>query len=122
MRAKYPTANTTASGLMYIEDSIGTGAQAMPGSSVKVHYIGAFTDGAVFQSSYESKQPLDFVLGQGMVIPGWEEGIALMKAGGKMKLIIPYWLGYGEKGHPSGVIPAKKHLIFNTELLEVKSK
>ncbi len=119
MSVKYPTAKSTASGLMYIEDSIGTGAQAKAGSSVKVHYNGAFADGKKFDSSYDRNQPLDFVLGQGMVIPGWEEGIALMKAGSKMKLIIPYWLGYGENGHPSGVIPPKTTLIFDTELISV---
>ncbi len=117
MLAKYPTAKSTPSGLMYIVDSVGTGAQAVAGNTVKVHYNGAFADGKKFDSSYDRNQPLEFPLGQGQVIPGWEEGIAMMKEGGKMKLIIPYWLGYGENGHPSGVIPPKSTLIFDTELI-----
>jgi peptidyl-prolyl cis-trans isomerase A (cyclophilin A) len=117
MMAKYPTAKSTASGLLYILDSAGTGPQAMNGNTVKVHYNGAFADGKKFDSSYDRKDPLSFVLGQGNVIPGWEEGIAMMKEGSKMKLIIPYWLGYGENGHPSGVIPPKATLIFDTELV-----
>ncbi len=117
MSAKYPNAKTTASGLMYIIDSVGTGAQAAAGNTVKVHYNGAFADGKKFDSSYDRNQPLEFPLGQGQVIAGWEEGIAMMKEGGKMKLIIPYWLGYGENGHPSGVIPPKSTLIFDTELI-----
>jgi peptidyl-prolyl cis-trans isomerase A (cyclophilin A) len=117
MMAKYPTAKSTPSGLLYILDSAGTGPQAMNGNTVKVHYNGAFADGKKFDSSYDRKDPLSFVLGQGNVIPGWEEGIAMMKEGSKMKLIIPYWLGYGENGHPSGVIPPKATLIFDTELV-----
>lgn len=115
----YPNAKTTASGLMYIIEKEGTGKQATAGSTVSVHYTGKLTDGSKFDSSLDRGQPIEFPLGQGRVIKGWDEGIALFKEGGKGTLIIPYELGYGEKGFPP-VIPAKATLIFDIELLQVK--
>lgn len=117
--AKYPTAKKTASGLYYIVEKEGTGAQAQAGNQVKVHYVGKFTDGSEFDNSYTRNEPIAFQLGKGQVIAGWDEGVALMKVGAKFKLIIPYYLGYGEKGYP-GAIPAYSTLIFDTELVEVK--
>lgn len=115
---KYPTAQKTASGLYYVVEQEGTGTQAKAGSQVKVHYAGKFTDGSEFDNSYTRNEPIAFQLGKGQVIAGWDEGIALMKVGAKYKLIIPYYLGYGEKGYP-GAIPPYSTLIFDTELVEV---
>ncbi|MFN8277760.1 MAG: peptidylprolyl isomerase [Chitinophagales bacterium] len=111
-------AKKTASGLMYIVEKEGTGAQAAKGKTVSVHYNGTFLDGKKFDSSYDRGQPISFVLGQGQVIPGWDEGIALMKVGTKMKLIIPSNLAYGERG--VGPIPPNTPLVFETELMDVK--
>lgn len=115
----YPTAKKTKSGLYYIVEKEGTGEQAVAGKRVAVHYNGTFVDGKKFDSSYDRNQPLPFTLGQQQVIDGWDEGIALMKVGGKVKLIIPYQLAYGESGRPP-VIPAKATLIFDTELMGVQ--
>ena len=108
----------TASGLEYIEQVAGTGAQAMPGKTVRVHYTGKFQDGRVFDSSVPRGEPLEFKLGAGRVIKGWDEGIALMKVGGKAQLIIPPALAYGERG-AGGVIPPNATLVFDVELVSV---
>jgi FKBP-type peptidyl-prolyl cis-trans isomerase len=114
----YPSAKKTASGLYILVEKEGTGAQAIAGKNVKVHYTGTLADGTKFDSSYDRDQPLPFVLGQGQVIKGWDEGIATMKVGGKSKLIIPADLGYGANG-AGGVIPPNATLIFDTELMSV---
>lgn len=109
----------TPSGLEYFEvhrSSDTTKAQA--GKTVKVNYTGYLTDGKMFDSSIERGEPIEFPLGQGMVIPGWEEGIALMHPGDKFRLIIPYTLAYGETGREP-VIPAKADLIFDVELISI---
>lgn len=111
---------TTASGLRYINIVEGKGAQAQNGKTVKVHYTGYLMDGKVFDSSIERDDPISFPLGNGMVIRGWEEGIALMKVGDKKRLIIPSELGYGERGAGGGLIPANATLIFDVELVEVQ--
>jgi FKBP-type peptidyl-prolyl cis-trans isomerase len=110
---------TTASGLKYIVVNKGSGAKAEPGKTVKVHYTGYFDDGSIFDSSVERGQPFEFPLGQGRVIKGWDEGIALMNVGDKLRLIIPYNLAYGEAGRPPQ-IPPKATLTFDVELVEVK--
>ncbi len=115
----YPGAKETASGLWYVVDKEGTGAQAVAGKTVAVHYSGKLTNGTEFDNSYKRNEPISFVLGRGQVIPGWDEGIALMKEGGKYKLIIPAKLGYGDAG-AGGVIPPGATLIFDTELVSVK--
>ena len=119
MKKLYPTATFTASGLAYIIEKQGTGERAKAGNTVSVHYHGAFTNGSKFDASYDRNEPITFQLGQGMVIPGWEEGIALLNKGAKAKLIIPYWLSYGVDGR-APVIPAKSTLIFDTEMVDIK--
>jgi FKBP-type peptidyl-prolyl cis-trans isomerase FkpA len=110
---------TTASGLQYWDIKAGTGATAEKGKKVVVHYTGWLTDGKKFDSSVERFRPFVFVLGSGMVIKGWDEGVAGMKAGGKRQLRIPPQLGYGSEGSPPA-IPPNATLIFDIELLEVK--
>lgn len=114
----YPNAQKTASGLYYVVEKEGTGAQAEAGKQVSVHYAGSLTDGTEFDNSFKRGQPIEFQLGVGQVIKGWDEGIALMREGAKYKLVIPYQLAYGENGRPP-VIPAKAALIFDTELIKV---
>lgn len=119
VQKNYPGAKSTPSGLHYIIEDEGTGKQAAKSTFVSVHYTGSLPNGSVFDSSYKRNQPISFQLGIGRVIKGWDEGIALLKVGGKAKLIIPYFLGYGEYGHPP-VIPPKATLIFDVELTDVK--
>ena len=112
------TAAPRGSGLIYIETTAGTGATPAAGKTVSVHYEGRLLDGTVFDSSRERGQPIEFVLGQGNVIPGWDEGIGLMRVGGKAQLIIPSNLAYGEMGAPDR-IPPFSTLIFDVELMGI---
>ena len=109
---------TTASGLQYWDIVVGTGATAMPGNPVKVHYSGFLTNGQKFDSSRDRGEPFSFPLGAGQVIKGWDEGVAGMKVGGQRQLRIPPALGYGAAG-AGGAIPPNATLIFDVELLEV---
>jgi FKBP-type peptidyl-prolyl cis-trans isomerase len=109
---------TTPSGLEYSDIVVGTGATAVPGKPVSVHYTGWLTNGDKFDSSLDRGKPFVFTLGEGQVIKGWDEGVAGMKAGGKRQLRIPPALGYGDSG-AGGAIPPKATLIFDVELLEV---
>ena len=109
---------TTASGLQYIVIEEGTGDKPKKGDTVKVHYTGKLEDGTVFDSSVKRGVPIEFPLGVGRVIKGWDEGIADMKVGGKRQLIIPPDLGYGPNGYPP-VIPPNSTLIFDVELVEI---
>ena len=97
----------------------GTGAEAVNGASISVHYTGTLEDGTVFDSSRTRGVPFEFVLGQGQVIAGWDQGVLGMKVGGKRKLIIPPALAYGDNGIP-GTIPEKATLTFEIELLGVE--
>jgi peptidylprolyl isomerase len=119
MSEKYPNARTTESGLMIANEVEGSGEQAVAGKTVSVHYTGRLMDGTVFDSSVERGEPIDFSLGGGMVIKGWDEGVAQLKVGGKATFIIPFHLAYGERGHPP-VIPAKATLEFDVELVNIK--
>jgi FKBP-type peptidyl-prolyl cis-trans isomerase FkpA len=102
-----------------IEDlKAGNGAEAKSGDNVSVHYTGWLTDGKKFDSSVDRGSPFKFKLGAGMVIPGWDKGVAGMKVGGKRKLTIPPAMGYGERG-AGGVIPPNATLVFEVELLGV---
>jgi FKBP-type peptidyl-prolyl cis-trans isomerase FkpA len=110
---------TTDSGLKYEELVEGNGLVAETGQKVSVHYTGWLTDGNKFDSSVDRNQPFEFSLGRGMVIRGWDEGVAGMKIGGKRKLTIPPHLGYGAQG-AGGVIPANATLVFEVELLGIR--
>ena len=115
--AKKAGVKTTTSGLQYIITQEGTGKAPAATSTVKVHYTGKLVDGTVFDSSVERGEPIEFPLNQ--VIPGWTEGLQLLKEGSKATLFIPASLGYGEQGVP-GTIPSNSTLIFDVELIEVK--
>lgn len=119
VKKQFPTASITPSGLAYVIEKTGTGEKAAPGKTVSVHYTLTLADGKKIDASYDRNEPITFQLGQGMVIAGWEEGIALLNKGAKAKLIIPYWLGYGVDGR-APQIPAKATLYFETEMVEIK--
>ncbi len=114
--------NTTPSGLQYEDGTVGEGAIATAGQRVTVHYTGWLysngEQGAKFDSSKDRNDPFVFHLGAGMVIKGWDEGVAGMQVGGKRTLIIPAALGYGARG-AGGVIPPNATLKFDVELLAV---
>jgi FKBP-type peptidyl-prolyl cis-trans isomerase FkpA len=110
---------TTPSGLKYVMYNEGTGAKAEAGKTVRVHYTGKLLNGTKFDSSYDRNDPIEFKLGQGMVIKGWDEGIALLKEGGKALLIIPSNIAYGARG-AGGVIPPFAPLTFEVELVSVQ--
>ena len=105
---------------LQIEDlKEGDGAVATPGSTVTVQYVGvSYSTGKQFDASWDSGQPFTFPLGQGQVIPGWDQGVAGMKVGGRRRLTIPPELGYGESGQPPDIAP-NETLIFVVDLLEV---
>jgi peptidyl-prolyl cis-trans isomerase A (cyclophilin A) len=109
----------TESGLRYQFIQRGDGKQAESGKTVAVHYEGSLENGKVFDSSYPRKKPIEFRLGQGQVIEGWDEGIALLRVGDKARFVIPSELGYGSRG-AGGAIPPNATLIFDVELMEVK--
>jgi FKBP-type peptidyl-prolyl cis-trans isomerase FkpA len=108
----------TASGL-YLQDlQIGEGRAAAAGDSVRVHYTGWLPDGTVFDNSYERNMPITFMLGVGLVIPGWDEGLIGMQPGGRRKLVIKPELAYGRRG--KGPIPPLATLVFDVEMIRVK--
>ena len=109
---------TTESGLQYSIITEGEGETADSGNVVTVHYSGFLLDGTKFDSSVERDDPFNFLLGMGQVIPGWEEGLKLMKKGGKSRLVIPPELGYG--GLSVGTIPPNSILIFDVELVDMQ--
>ncbi|KAK4181474.1 putative FK506-binding protein [Triangularia setosa] len=106
-------------GLIIEVQTPGSGPEVKKGDSVDVHYKGTLENGTEFDQSYKRGQPLNFTVGAGMVIQGWDAGLVGMQVGEKRKLTIPSELAYGERGIP-GVIPAKATLIFETELVKIK--
>ena len=107
----------TVSGLYYTITKEGEGEHPPKGANVSVHYKGTLVDGTVFDSSYQRDQPIEFSVGVGQVIPGWDEGILLLKKGAAARFVIPSHLGYGAQG-AGGVIPADATLIFEVELIK----
>ena len=114
--AKAKGAQTTPSGLIFTEEKAGSGEAPSPTDTVKVHYHGTLRDGTVFDSSVQRGTPAEFPLNR--VIPCWTEGVAMMKPGGKAKLICPSEIAYGDRGQPP-VIPGGAALVFDVELIEV---
>lgn len=108
----------TSEGLVVEDLQEGTGAEAVPGQRVTVHYTGWLTNGQKFDSSVDRGQPFSFLLGEGHVIQGWDQGVEGMKVGGKRKLTIPPDMGYGARG-AGNVIPPNATLVFEVELLAV---
>jgi len=110
---------TASADTLQIEDlKVGTGAEAIAGNQVTVHYVGTLTDGKKFDSSRDRGKGFSFKLGGGQVIKGWDQGVAGMKVGGLRKLTIPPDLAYGDRGFPP-VIPPRSTLVFEVELLSV---
>jgi FKBP-type peptidyl-prolyl cis-trans isomerase len=116
-----PMENTSINniqGLQITDVLVGTGAEASVGDTAVVHYVGMFADGRKFDSSIDRGTPFSFVLGKGMVIKGWDEGVVGMKAGGKRKLVVSPEMGYGMSDY--GPIPGGSTLYFDVELLGVQ--
>jgi FKBP-type peptidyl-prolyl cis-trans isomerase len=117
--ADCPQQETTETGLIYEDVECGDGEEAVSGATVTVHYTGTLEDGTQVDSSHDRDEPFTFVLGAGMVIRGWDEGLQGMQEGGSRRLEIPPDLAYGEQGVPP-TIPENATLIFEVELLEVQ--
>jgi peptidyl-prolyl cis-trans isomerase A (cyclophilin A) len=118
IKADFPNAQTTESGLMYIITKPGDGARPARGATTSVHYVGRLLNGQVFDSSVARGEPIPFPVGTGRVIPGWDEGIMLMHKGEKRTLVIPPNLAYGARG-AGGVIPPNAWLVFDVELVDI---
>lgn len=116
---KFPGAQTTPSGLRYLVHLPGGGPVPRAGQTVTVHYEGRLLDRTVFDNSRTRGKPLQFSVGEGRVIAGWDEALLTMKKGEQRTLIIPWWLAYGEEGH-SPVIPPRATLVFEVELLDIR--
>lgn len=114
---KYPDALPIASGLIFIDTEEGKGNTPEKGQKVKVHYKGMFLDGTVFDNSFDRDAPIEFVLGENEVIKGWDEGIGMMRKGGKAVLIVPSNIAYGPRGR--GSIPPYSTLVFEVELIDI---
>jgi FKBP-type peptidyl-prolyl cis-trans isomerase len=114
---QYPNARKTESGLLYVVHAPGQGPTPFKGQVVSMHYTGTFLNGQKFASSFDEGAPYNFQVGFNRVIAGWDEALGGMRKGEKRTLIVPYWLGHGEKGR--GKFPARATLIFEVELLGI---
>lgn len=119
VKANSISVQPTSSGLYFTETQAGKGKPAESGKTVVVNYTGKFLDGKVFDTSVGKPKPFEFPLGQGQVIPGWDEAISMMKEGGKATILVPSKLAYGQQG-AGGVIPPFTPLVFEVELISVK--
>ncbi len=120
VKAKYPNAQLSPSGLVYIIEKEGEGPKATEGMKMSVHYRGTFRhDGKQFDASYDRGQPMDFTYKVNRMIPGFEEGLGMVGKGGKAKLIIPYFQAYGKNGRP-GAIPPYSDLVFDIEIMNIQ--
>lgn len=120
IKKDYPNAVKSESGLVYLIEEEGTDPKASSGNQLSVHYRGTFRkDGTQFDASYDRGQPMEFVFMQQRMIPGFEEGLAMLGKGGKAKLFIPYYAAYGAAGRP-GAIPPYSDLIFEIEIVDLK--
>ena len=120
INADYPNTQQTASGIRYIIQREGTGGRPASGRTVRVHYTGRLLDGTVFDDSRARGQPIEFAVGTGRVIPGWDETVLDMRVGERRLAIIPPELGYGERGAGGGLIPPNSFLIFEMELIGIR--
>lgn len=118
IKQKWPEAIQTESGLRYVVEQEGSGKKPVAQQVIQAHYTGRLLDGSKFDSSVDRGEPLEFPVGVGMVIRGWDEALLDMKEGEKRTLIVPPELGYGEQGYPP-VIPENATLIFDVELVKV---
>lgn len=116
---QWPQAKKTSTGLRYVMLKEGEGEPAKPGDLISVLYRGWILNGKVFDEAQDPAQPFTFRLGRSMVIQGWDQGLQLMKRGGKMLLIVPSELGYGSRGN-GPEIPRNATLVFEIDLLELK--
>jgi len=120
VKAKYPDAQLSPSGLVYIIEKEGEGPKATEGMKMSVHYRGTFRhDGKQFDASYDRGMPMDFSYKVNRMIPGFEEGLGMLGKGGKAKLIIPYFQAYGKNGRP-GAIPPYSDLVFDIEIMNIQ--
>lgn len=121
VKAKYPNAQVSPTGLVYVIETVGTDPKPVKGNKVSVHYRGTFrADGKPFDASYDRGAPMEFVFIDQKMIPGFEEGIAMLGKGGKAKLIIPYFQAYGANGRP-GAIPPYSDLVFDIEIMNIET-
>ena len=120
INADYPNAQQTTSGIRYIIQRQGTGGKPARGRNVSVHYTGRLLNGTVFDDSRERGRPIEFAVGTGRVIPGWDEMVLDMRTGERRLVIIPPELGYGAQGAGGGAIPPNAFLVFEMELINIR--
>lgn len=113
---------TPDNGLVIQDIVVGSGKVAENGDTLSAHYIGKLENGTIFDESYDGGQPIQFILGSGQLIKGWELGLIGMKEGGKRRLVIPPELGYGARGAGNGAIPPNAILLFEIELVSIQKK
>lgn len=119
VKKMYPTAQQSASGLIYVIENEGTGAKPKEGDKLSVHYTGTFMDGTKFDSSKDKGVPMDFQYKVQRMVPGFEEGLAMLGKGGRARIIIPYYSAYGPKGR--GTIPGYADLMFELEMVDIQA-